>query len=76
MRSQKTTKKQNGNCYILTPERYVGAEAEALEDEEGLDEKRLHLTGKLERQFAESGKLEAMIQENLARVELGELRNC
>jgi len=65
VRSQKATKKQNGNCYILTPERYVGAEAEALEDEEGLDEKRLHLTAKLERQFAESAKLEAMILENL-----------
>ena len=51
MRSQKATKKQNGKCYVLTPERYVGAEAEALE-EEGLDEKRLHLTAKLERQFA------------------------
>lgn len=43
----------------------MGAEAEALEDEEGLDEKRLHLTAKLERQFAESAKLEAMILENL-----------
>ena len=65
MPSQKATKKQNGKCYVLTPERYVGAEAEALEEEEGLDEKRLHLTAKLERQFAESAKLEAMIRENL-----------
>ena len=54
MRSQKATKKQNGNCYVLTPERYVGAEAEALEEEESLDEKMLHLTAKFERQFAES----------------------
>lgn len=45
MRSQKATKKQNGKCYVLTPERYVRAEAEALE-EDGLDEKRLHLTAK------------------------------
>lgn len=74
MRSQKATKKQNGKCYVLTPERYVAAEEE--EKEEGLDEKMLHLTAKLERPFAESGKLEAMIQENLARVELWELRNC
>ena len=40
------------------------AEAEE-EEEEGLDEKMLHLTAKLERQFAESAKLEAMIRENL-----------
>ena len=61
MRSQKATKKQNGNCYVLTPQRYVGAEAEALEEEEGLDEKMLHLTAKLERQFAETAKLEALV---------------
>lgn len=58
-------KKQNGKCYVLTPQRYVRAEAEALEEEEGLDEKRVHLTAKLERQFAETAKLEAMIRENL-----------
>ena len=67
MRSQKATKKQNGKCYVLTPERYVGAE----EEEEGLDQKMLHLTAKLERQFAESAKLEAMIRENLPRVGSG-----
>ncbi|NQE33954.1 hypothetical protein [Microcoleus asticus] len=71
MRSQNATKKKNGKCDILTPERYVGAEAEALEEEEGLDEKRLHLTAKWERQFAESAKLEAMIRENLPRVGYG-----
>ena len=59
MRSQKATKKQNGKCYILTPERYVRAEDEE-EEEEGLDSKMLHLTAKLERQFAESAKLEAL----------------
>ena len=47
------------------------AEAEALEEEEGLDEKMLHLTAKLERQFAESAKLEAMIRENLRRWSYG-----
>jgi len=48
VRSQKATKKQNGKSYILTPERYVGAEA--LEEEvEGLDEKMLHLTAKWEK---------------------------
>jgi hypothetical protein len=45
VRSPKATKKQNGKCYVLTPERYVRAEAEALE-EEGLEEKMLHLTAK------------------------------
>ncbi|MEG4988618.1 hypothetical protein QUB08_22950 [Microcoleus sp. BR0-C5] len=65
MRSQKATKNQNGKCYVLTPERYVGAEAEEEEKEEGLDEKMLHLTAKWERQFAESAKLEARIRENL-----------
>jgi type I restriction enzyme M protein len=48
----------------------VRAEAEE-EEEEGLDEKMLHLTAKLERQFAESAKLEAMIRENLPRVGSG-----
>ena len=65
MRSQKATKKQHGKCCVLTPERYVRAEAEVLEEEEGLDEKRLDLTAKWERQFAESAKLEAIIRENL-----------
>jgi type I restriction enzyme M protein len=46
------------------------------EEEEGLEEKMLHLTAKWERHFAESAKLEAMIRENLPRVELWELRNC
>jgi len=68
-------KKQNRKCYVLTPERYVRAEAEE-EEEEGLEEKMLHLTAKLERQFAASAKLEAMIRENRQRVELWELRNC
>ena len=70
MRSQKATKNQNGKCYVLTPERYVGAEAWE-EEEEGLDEKMLHLVAKWERQFAESAKLEAMIRENRQRVGSG-----
>jgi type I restriction enzyme M protein len=70
VRSQKATKKQNGKCYVLTPERYVGAEEEE-EEEKGLDEKMLHLTAKWERQFAESAKLEAMIRENRQRVGSG-----
>ena len=67
---QKATKKQNGKCYVLTPERYVGAEAEE-EKEEGLDEKMLPLTAKLERLYADSAKLEAMIRENLRRWSYG-----
>ena len=59
VRSQKATKNQNGNCYVLTPERYVRAEAEE-EEEDGLDEKMLHLAAKWERQFAETAKLEAL----------------
>ncbi|MEG4031469.1 MULTISPECIES: hypothetical protein [unclassified Microcoleus] len=46
-------------------------EAEEEDEEEGLDEKMLHLTAKLERQFAESAKLEAMIRENRQRVASG-----
>ncbi len=46
------------------------AEAEE-EEEEGLEEKMLHLTAKLERQFAASAKLEGMIRENLPRVGSG-----
>jgi type I restriction enzyme M protein len=48
----------------------VRAEAQE-EEEEGLDEKMLHLTAKWERQFAESAKLEAMIRENLWRWSYG-----
>jgi len=70
VRSQKATKKQNAKCYVLTPERYARAEAQE-EEEEGLEEKMLHLTAKLERQFAESAKLEAMIRENRQRVGSG-----
>ncbi|MEG4809455.1 hypothetical protein QUA82_17740 [Microcoleus sp. F8-D3] len=70
MRSQKATKKQNGKFYILTPQRYVRAQA-WQEEEEGLEEKMLHLTAKFERQFAESAKLEAVIRENLPRVVSG-----
>jgi len=53
-----------GHGYVLTPGRYVGAQ-EVEDDGEDFEEKMLHLTGKLERQFGESAKLEAMIRENL-----------
>jgi type I restriction enzyme M protein len=50
--------------YVLTPGRYVGAE-EVEDDDEAFEEKMLHLTQKLEQQFEESARLEAMIRENL-----------
>ncbi len=52
------------NGYVLTPGRYVGAE-EIEDDGEPFDEKMEKLTAKLEKQFAESAKLEMMILENL-----------
>ncbi|MCM0588729.2 MAG: class I SAM-dependent DNA methyltransferase [Gloeotrichia echinulata CP02] len=50
--------------YVLTPGRYVGAE-EVEDDDEAFDEKMLHLTKKLQKQFEESARLEAIIKENL-----------
>ncbi|MDB9446550.1 class I SAM-dependent DNA methyltransferase [Anabaena sp. CS-542/02] len=50
--------------YVLTPGRYVGAE-EVEDDDEPFADKMLRLTAKLDQQFAESGKLEAIIRENL-----------
>jgi hypothetical protein len=49
---------------VLTPERYVGAE-EVEDDDEAFEEKMLHLTKKLEQQFEDSARLEAIIKENL-----------
>jgi type I restriction enzyme M protein len=50
--------------YVLTPGRYVGAED--IEDEdEPFEEKMARLTQKLEEQFAESARLEAVIRRNL-----------
>lgn len=60
-----------GHGYVLTPGRYVGAE-EVEDDDESFDEKMLHLTAKLDQQFTESAKLEAMIRENLRGVGYGE----
>lgn len=50
--------------YVLTPGRYVGAEA-VEDDGEPFDEKMKRLTAQLYEQFAESGKLEAIIKKNL-----------
>jgi type I restriction enzyme M protein len=51
--------------HVLTPGRYVGA-AEREADGEPFAEKMARLTSTLEDQFAESARLEAMIQANLA----------
>ena len=50
--------------YVLTPGRYVGAEA-LEEDDEPFEEKMQRLTTELSQQFAESAKLEKAIKKNL-----------
>ncbi len=50
--------------HVLTPGRYVGAEA-AEGDDEPFEEKIKRLTAQLEEQFAESARLEKAIRENL-----------
>jgi type I restriction enzyme M protein len=50
--------------HVLTPGRYVGAEAQE-DDGEPFAEKFAHLRRQLEEQFAESARLEAQIRENL-----------
>ncbi len=57
--------------YVLTPGRYVGAEA-AEDDNEPFEEKMKRLVTKLEEQFTQSTKLEAQIRRNLK--ELGYVR--
>jgi type I restriction enzyme M protein len=44
--------------------------AEAEEDDEPFDEKMTRLTAELETQFAESGRLEAIIRQNLSSLGL------
>lgn len=50
--------------HVLTPGRYVGAEAQ-LEDGEAFADKMARLTAQLFEQFAESAKLEGEIKKNL-----------
>jgi type I restriction enzyme M protein len=59
--------------YVLTPGRYVGAE-DIEDDGEPFDEKMKRLTAKLEEQFAESAKLEALIKRNLKELTKGFIR--
>src|SRR2546422_2639479 len=53
--------------HVLTPGRYVGAEAQE-DDGEPFPEKFARLRRQLEEQFAESARLEVQIRENLARL--------
>ena len=59
-----TTKETATHGYVLTPGRYVGAEAPE-EDGEPFDQKMKRLTAKLEEQFNESAKLEKAIRKNM-----------
>ena len=59
---------KHGN--VLTPGRYVGAEAQA-DDGEPFDTKMKRLTSLLEEQFAESARLEKKIRKNLKELEFG-----
>lgn len=53
--------------HVLTPGRYVGAEAQE-EDDEPFQEKMQRLAATLDQQFAESARLEKSIRENLQRL--------
>lgn len=53
--------------HVLTPGRYVGAEAQA-EDDEPFQEKMQRLAATLDQQFTESARLEKAIRENLQRL--------
>ena len=57
--------------YVLTPGRYVGAEAQE-DDGEPFDEKMKRLTAQLRQQMEEGRKLDAAIEENLKGVGPGE----
>lgn len=56
--------------HVLTPGRYVGAEAQE-DDGETFSDKMARLTTQLAEQFAESSKLEAEIKKNLAGLGYG-----
>jgi len=56
--------------HILTPGRYVGM-AKVEEDDEPFEKKMERLTAQLEKQFAESARLEQAIRENLRGLRYG-----
>lgn len=53
--------------HVLTPGRYVGAEAQE-EDDEPFQEKMQRLAATLDQQFTESARLEKAIRENLQKL--------
>jgi len=53
--------------HVLTPGRYVGAEA-IEEDDESFAEKMQHLTEKLSEQMAKGAELDVLIRKNLAKL--------
>jgi type I restriction enzyme M protein len=59
-----TTEEIAAHGYVLTPGRYVGAEA-VEDDDESFAEKMKRLTEKLDQQFKESARLERAIRESL-----------
>ena len=56
--------------HVLNPGRYVGAE-DVEEDDEPFETKLQRLALVLEEHFAEGGRLEAAIRENLGRLIIG-----
>lgn len=62
-----TLEEVQGHDFILTPGRYVGAEAVAA-DEEPIEDKVSRLTGELYAEFEYAAKLEAAIRERLGRL--------
>ena len=65
-----TTEEIAAHGYVLTPGRYVGAEA-AEDDDEPFEEKMKRLTANLAEQFAESARLEKAIRKNLRGLRYG-----
>ncbi len=59
-----TTAEVRAHDHVLTPGRYVGAEA-VEDDDEPFEAKMKRLTGELEKHFAEGARLEKEIRENL-----------
>ena len=66
-----TTKAIDKHGHVLTPGRYVGAEAQE-DDGEPFDEKMKRLTATLREQQAEAMKLDSAISENLKELGYGE----
>jgi type I restriction enzyme M protein len=65
-----TTEEIRKHGYVLTPGRYVGAEA-AEDDGEPFDEKMRRLTATLREQQAEAAKLDEAIAKNLRELGYG-----